>query len=97
MRYTLIVQPEAEADAAEIFDHLEEITPGLGHRFLNALEKLYRYIEQFPFGFQKRRMEYRHGYLRRFPYRAAYVVEGDTVYVYQVRHTSRDVDPEFGP
>ncbi len=97
MRYTLVVQPEAEADASSIFDHLEEIKPGLGHHFLKALEELYQYIELFPSGFQKRRMEYRHGYLHRFPYRVAYVVEGDRIYVYQVRHMSRDVDPVFGP
>lgn len=96
MRYTLFVQPEAEAEAAEIRDHLEGISLGLGLRFFDALEELYAYIEQYPFGFQKRRNEYRHGYLDRFPYRVAYVVEGDAVHVYQVRHTSRAADPEFG-
>ncbi len=97
MSYTLVVQAEAEHDAALICDDLEEITPGLGHRFLDALDDLYGYIEQFPFGFQKRYKHYRHGYLRRFPYRAVYLVEGDQIYVYQVRHTRREVDPEFGP
>jgi toxin ParE1/3/4 len=97
MSYTLVVQPEAEADAASISDELEEINPGLGHRFLDALDDLYIYIEQFPFGFQKRYKDYRHGYLRRFPYRVVYLVEGEGIYVYQVRHTYRNVDPEFGP
>ena len=41
MSYTLVVQPEAEDDAASIFDDLEEISPGLGHRFLDALDGLY--------------------------------------------------------
>jgi mRNA-degrading endonuclease RelE of RelBE toxin-antitoxin system len=97
MSYALVVQPEAEADAASIFDDLEEITPDLGHRFLDALDELYDYIEQFPFGFQKRYMDYRHGYLRRLPYRVVYLVEGEVIYVYQVRHTRRNVDPQFGP
>ena len=97
MKYSLIVQPEAEEDAAAIFDHLEEVSPGLGHRFLNALDDLYAYIERYPFGFQKRYNDYRHGYLRRFPYRVAYLLEGELVYVYQVRHMSRQEDPEFGP
>ncbi|MBK8613083.1 MAG: type II toxin-antitoxin system RelE/ParE family toxin [Flavobacteriales bacterium] len=97
MSYTLNVQPEAEEDAALIFDELEEMTPGLGQRFLDALDDLYGYIEQFPFGFQKRYKDYRHGYLRRFPYRVVYLVEGDAIYVYQVRHTRRIEDPEFGP
>ena len=50
-----------------------------------------------PFGFQKRYKDYRHGYLRRFPYRLVYLVEGEMIYIYQVRHTRRKVDPEFGP
>ena len=96
MSYTLVVQPEAEADAASIFDDLKGISPGLGGRFLDALDDLYIYIEQFPFAFQKRFKDYRHGYLRRFPYRAVYLVEGEMIYVYQVRHMRREVDPEFG-
>jgi plasmid stabilization system protein ParE len=97
MSYTIIVQPEAEDDAASIFDDLEAISAGLGHRFLDALDDLYDYLDQFPFGFQKRYKEYRHGYLRSLAYRVVYLVEGDMIYVYQVRHTRRDVDPEFGP
>jgi toxin ParE1/3/4 len=97
MSYTLVVQPEAEGDAASIFDDLEGISPSLGHRFLDALDDLYDSIEQFPLGFQKRYKDYRHGYLRRFPYRVVYLVEGEAIYVYQVRHTSRNVDQEFGP
>ena len=97
MSHTLVVQPEAEADAASISDELEEITPGLGDRFFDALDDLYDYIERFPFAFQKRYKDYRHGYLRGFPYRVVYLVEGEAIYVYQVRHTRRKVDPEFGP
>jgi plasmid stabilization system protein ParE len=97
MSYTLVVQPEAEDDAASIFDDLEERNPGLGDRFFDALDDLYIYIEQFPFGFQKRYKDYRHGYLRHFPYRVVYLVEGKAIYVYQVRHSRRNVDPEFGP
>ncbi|MBK9417509.1 MAG: type II toxin-antitoxin system RelE/ParE family toxin [Flavobacteriales bacterium] len=76
MSHTLVVQPEAEDDAASIADELDEITPGLGDRFFDALDDLYIYIEQFPFGFQKRYKDYRHGYLRHFPYRVVYLVEG---------------------
>lgn len=97
MSYTLVVQPEAEDDAASIFDDLEGITPGLGHRFLDALDDLYDHIERFPFAFQKRYKDYMHGYLRGFPFRVVYLVEGEAICVYQVRHTRRNVDPEFGP
>jgi plasmid stabilization system protein ParE len=97
MSYALVVQPEAEADAASIFDDLEAISPGLGHRFLDALDDLYDYLEQYPFGFQKRYKNYRHGYVRNFAYRMVYLVEGDMIYVYQIRHTRRNVDAVFGP
>ena len=97
MSYSLIVQPEAEEDAIVIFDDLEEVEPGLGHRFLDALDELYGHIEKYPFGSQKRYYEYRHGYMRRFHYRVVYLIEGELIWIYQIRHTRRKEDPEFGP
>jgi mRNA-degrading endonuclease RelE of RelBE toxin-antitoxin system len=97
MSYTLVVQPEAEEDAALIFDDLEEKEPGLGHRFLDALDDLYDHIDQVPFGFHKRYNDYRHGKLRRFSYRVVYLVEGQMIHVYQVRHTRRKEGPVYGP
>jgi plasmid stabilization system protein ParE len=97
MKYILIVQPEAEAEAAEIFAYLEGVTPGLGDRFFKKLEELYAFLEQFPLAFQKRKKDYRHGFLDRYPYRVAYTVDGNHIHVYQVRHLSRKEDPEFGP
>ena len=96
-RVVIIVQPEAHAEVIEIFDHLEEVKPGLGHRFLDQLEECFDLIRQYPIGFQIRWKHYRYGYLEGFDYRVVYMIDGDHVYIYQVRHTARDVSPEFGP
>jgi len=46
---------------------------------------------------QKRKGNYRHLVLHKLPYRVAFEVEEGTVYVYQVRHTSRKPSKKFGP
>jgi hypothetical protein len=97
MSHGFTVQPEAHAEVAEIHDYLEAAKPGLGARFVDALEVSYTYIRQFPLGFQIRRKHYRHAMVAGFDYRVVYMVDGDHIYIYQVRHTSRRPSREFGP
>ena len=96
-RYKIIVQPEAHAEVIEIFDDLQMVKDGLGERFLDELDNCFALLRQYPYGFQIRWKHYRYGYIKRFDYRVVYVVDGDAVYIYQVRHTARKVSPEFGP
>ena len=35
--------------------------------------------------------------MRRFHYRVVYLIEGELIWIYQIRHTRRKEDPEFGP
>jgi plasmid stabilization system protein ParE len=91
------VQPEAQREIADIYDHLEGLRPSLGDRFVDALEVSFGYIRQFPFGYQVRRGHYRHAMIEGFDYRVVFVVDGKDIYVYQVRHTSRRPIRAFGP
>lgn len=98
MTYTFVVRDAAVEEAATIHAWYEARSPGLGHRFLLALDDLYALIEANPLGFQVRKDDFRHAYMPGFPrYRVVYDVKGTEVTVYQVRHTSRKVSKRFGP
>jgi len=57
----------------------------------------YASIKADPCGYQLRKGAYRHAVLNRLKYRVVFEVEGNTVFVYQVRHTSRKPSKKFGP
>jgi len=61
------------------------------------LSDFYKDILSNPCGYRIRKDPYRHAVLRRLRYRVVFEVEGNTVYVYQVRHTSRKPSKNFGP
>jgi len=46
---------------------------------------------------QKRKGDFRHVMVEKFPYRVVFIVEDNTVYVYQIRHTRRGPSKRFGP
>jgi plasmid stabilization system protein ParE len=97
MNYKLMIRLAAQAEAAEIHDWYESRSKGLGGRFADALEECLRSIQQNPKGLQLRKAKFRHDLVSRFPYRVVFTVDGDTVFVYQIRHTSRRPGKRFGP
>lgn len=98
MKYRLEVAPNVHKEVAQIYLYREKNQgKGSGSRFLEALTECYNAILANPFGYQVRKYSYRHASLRRLKYRVVYEVEGNTVYVYQVRHTSRKPSKKFGP
>lgn len=84
-----------EYSAAAIW--YEKQNKGLGHRFLDDVQRCFAYIRDNPNGFQLRKDEFRHAMLDDFPYRVIFKIKGLDVYVYQVRHTSRRPNRQFGP
>ena len=98
MTYRLHVSPVVHLEIASIYRYREDnLSSGAGDRFLKALSDCYEAILANPYGFQIRKGLYRHAPLRRLKYRVVYEVEGDTIFVYQVRHTSRRPSKRFGP
>lgn len=97
MSHAFIVEPSAQEDAWAAAYYLEQRSPGLGVRFIDELERCYQYIRDFPHGFQERRGRFRHAMLAVFSYRVVYEIDGDVIYVYQIRHTSRKPSGRFGP
>lgn len=96
MSYTVVVRAAAQAEAAEAFLWYEERRPGLGHRFADALQKCLDQLAENP-KLQMRKDEFRHAMVESFPYRVVFVIDGATLYVYQIRHTSRRPSKRFGP
>ena len=96
MSYTVQVLPEATVEVGEIFAHYEMEKPGLGHRFQKALGECYTSLALNPAG-QKRKGDFRHAAIKKFPYRVVYEVHDRYVVIYQVRHTSRKPSKKFGP
>lgn len=96
-RFVLIVREEAQTEADEIATWYDEQGDELGDRFVAALEQCYAELRQAPL-FQVRKGPYRYASISGFPdYRVVFAVDGATITVYQVRHTSRKPHPRFGP
>jgi hypothetical protein len=96
MKFTVKVMPEAVQEMAEVFAYYEGVAPGLGERFLDALGRCYSELAANPWR-EKRKADFRHVVVPRFPYRVVYEVHEEIVLVHQVRHTSRIPHPRFGP
>jgi plasmid stabilization system protein ParE len=62
-----------------------------------ALDTCYKSISKDPTGYQVRKKNYRHAMLRKFRYRVVFALIEQEVGVFQVRHTSRSPNKEFGP
>ncbi|MEZ4759466.1 MAG: type II toxin-antitoxin system RelE/ParE family toxin [Flavobacteriales bacterium] len=96
MTYTVVVLAAAQVEAAEAYQWYEVRRAGLGERFAQALETCLKGLALEPMH-QLRKDRFRYVLVEKFPYRVVYVVEGDTVYVYQIRHTSRRPSQRYGP
>lgn len=97
MTYTLAIKATAQTEAAGAFVWYESHEKGLGVRFANALQKCLDHITKNPKGTQIRKGKFRHRMVAKFPYRVVFTVDGTTVYVYQIIHTSRKPSKRFGP
>jgi len=97
MKYTLDLDPRAVKEAAEIYSYREGEKKGSGDRFIDALVDCYARIKADPYGYQKRKGEFRHAMLHRLKYWLVFRIHGSVVYVVQVRHTSRRPSKKFGP
>ena len=96
-RFGLNIRQAALDEAEAIRAWYEEQQPGLGDRFTNALDACFDDLRAQPF-LQVRKEPFRYTSIKgsRF-YRVVYAVDEDLITVYEVRHTSREPHPEFGP
>jgi plasmid stabilization system protein ParE len=88
----LRTQPEAEWDAAEIYDWYEDQRPGLGRAFLARPDECYGGIASNPYRYAVAFDDFRQGMLKKFRYIVYYkVIDGEPI-VYRVVHSAREPD-----
>lgn len=68
---------------------------GLGDRFLLELQRCLGYIVANPNGFQRVHDHFRQAPLNGFPYVAVYRIDGTTIVVMRVFHTSQHPKKKF--
>ncbi|HYG52842.1 MAG TPA: type II toxin-antitoxin system RelE/ParE family toxin [Flavobacteriales bacterium] len=77
----LVYSSLALEDVARIFDWYEEQQKGLGHRFLDCLQKTGDSLKKVPFGFQNKYKTTQESTVHPFPYVIIYTIENNIVYV----------------
>jgi plasmid stabilization system protein ParE len=88
--YRIDAEVAVEADVEAAFDWYEVEEPGLGFEFLEELRAGYQRIIEQPIGYQELRFGIRRALIQRFPYAVYFSLEGETIVVLAVLHTSRD-------
>jgi plasmid stabilization system protein ParE len=88
--YRLISDRPADRDVEAAHAWYENERPGLGLEFLDELQVTFDRIADGPFRYQTLHSTIRRARLRRFPYAVFFTVEGDTIVVFAVLHTSRN-------
>jgi plasmid stabilization system protein ParE len=92
------VSAVARKDAADAQRYLEGQTIDAGPRFRVELERCWRYIAQYPHGFQVRYRHFRFAPLDVFPYHVIYSVGQHAIVVHRVRHMhQKPLKRFFGP
>ena len=88
--YKLIIKAFAELDATEAANWYNDKREGLGNEFLLVLDAKINAIRRNPSHFQVVYKNIQRALTERFPYGIFYVVEGETIYVLAIQHTSRN-------
>jgi len=89
MKYEIVITEAALQDAEIIFDWYEEQLPGLGEKFILALEVANKDLLRSPFAFAKWKKDIRKMVMRKFPYKIFYKIKGNTIVINTIAHVKR--------
>lgn len=89
MIFRLLISEDARLDLLEAILWYEDIQAGLGFDFEQSLTAAFTTINNNPLAFEQRYKQIRIYFLDRFPYGIHYLVEGTTIYIIAIFHTSR--------
>ncbi len=90
MIWRLIIRPRAEADLQEARSWYESRRQGLGDEVLVEIENVIQSLEENPEKRPYYYRDFRRLFIRRFPYKIFYRIEGDRVIVFRVLHAKQD-------
>jgi|ERR1019366_3761944 plasmid stabilization system protein ParE len=85
-----ILLPPAKRDVKKAHEWYEDQKPGLGDIFLERVEECLAAIRRSPKAFQPVAKDARRAIVKQFPYVVFYRIEGKTIFVYSVFHTSQN-------
>ena len=89
MKYKVIIRPEAEDDIREAFFWYEDKRQGLGYDFLLNVDAGLNFIKRNPNIHPTEYKGTRKHFIKRFPYKIVYLVEGEKIVVLAVIHGRR--------
>lgn len=87
---TVVLDQAARAELRDAALFYEQARDGLGQAFLDAANVALAEVCRHPTLWRRLRGRFRRHLLQRFPYALVYAIEGETVYVAAVMHTSRN-------
>lgn len=87
--YQLKLSEKAASDISDAFGWYEAQQAGLGHIFLNEIERTFKRIEYQPNSFSFIGTHYKKAILRQFPYIVVFEINDREIIVYSIFHTSR--------
>lgn len=92
MTYNISVQPKASKEALRAYKYYEEISIGLGERFLKELNMVFTSLSLYPinFSFIDDEKILRDVILKVFPYSVIYKIDGMTVVIVTIHNSYRN-------
>ena len=88
----MIVKPEAAQDILDAARWYEDRRAGLGRKFQDSLDRVFRQIEVMPEAHRELYSQIRRALIPGFPFGVYYRIEDAEVIVLAVVHSSRDPD-----
>ncbi len=82
--FLVLTKPEADDDILDAAEWYESQQHGLGNKFLDDLETVFRYLESNPKLFPEKSIKARQAPLSKFPYVVVFRIENKTVFVHAV-------------
>jgi mRNA-degrading endonuclease RelE of RelBE toxin-antitoxin system len=91
MSYRLNARPEVSKDIFEAADWYESQQPGLGADLVREVRQTIKSLRVNPLLYRIRHAKYRVRWVRlhRFPYRIAFIVDGEIITILAVTHSKR--------
>lgn len=90
MSHRLHVRPEAEQDIEDAAIWYESQSQGLGHAFLDEVERSLQAISERPMRYPTLHRDTRRALMHRFPFGVFYRMDAKRIVVVAVMHGSRD-------
>lgn len=92
MKYRIELHPSAVQELNEAFEWYEDRSPGLGHRFIEAIDKKFAELSIHPERYPKKKASFREVAMKVFPYVIIYefLQKKKLVFVYYIFHTKRN-------